>query len=192
MKRFFAAILALMLALSLCACTSTNTENKENGEKDLPKSNIGQEEPAPSDIELPEEKGNALIELYFTVIKDLYNTDPGLNDGINLLAFDLTGVTNLTDEEKNALVYLVGREFGLQTTTGTFDELCEDGTIDKENMVFENGILFEIDSKEPDGNTFEFDASKWRSGLGAYFFVDCTAEKDGGTWSYTVGVQAIS
>ena len=44
------------------------------------------------------------------------------------------------------------------------------------------------------GNIVRFDARKWRSGLGAYFFSDCTAVQSAdGHWSdYTVGSEAIS
>ena len=49
---------------------------------------------------------------------------------------------------------------------------------------------------EPDAlqNTVTFDAQKWRSALGAYFFTDCTASRDAqGHWGdYTVGAAAIS
>lgn len=49
---------------------------------------------------------------------------------------------------------------------------------------------------EPDAlqNTVTFDAQKWRSALGAYFFADCTASRDAqGHWGdYTVGAAAIS
>ena len=53
---------------------------------------------------------------------------------------------------------------------------------------WEDGCLFSIT-----GETGKFDAQKWRSGLGAYFFLDCTAsmEQDG-TWTYTVGGEAIA
>ena len=40
-------------------------------------------------------------------------------------------------------------------------------------------------SGEPDAlqNTVTFDAQKWRSALGAYFFTDCTASRDAqGHW----------
>lgn len=51
-------------------------------------------------------------------------------------------------------------------------------------------------SGEPDAlqNTVTFDAQKWRSALGAYFFTDCTASRDAqGHWGdYTVGAAAIS
>ena len=49
---------------------------------------------------------------------------------------------------------------------------------------------------EPDAlqNTVTFNAQKWRSALGAYFFTDCTASRDvQGHWGdYTVGAAAIS
>ena len=49
---------------------------------------------------------------------------------------------------------------------------------------------------EPDTlrNTVTFDAQKWRSALGAYFFTDCTASRDAQEhWGdYTVGAAAIS
>ena len=40
----------------------------------------------------------------------------------------------------------------------------------------------------------KFDAQKWRSGLGAYIFSDCTASwPQMGTWTdYNVGAHAIS
>ena len=49
---------------------------------------------------------------------------------------------------------------------------------------------FSITEKEG-SSTLTFDARKWRSGLGAYFFCDCTAEpeEDG---RYVVGSEAIS
>ena len=39
-----------------------------------------------------------------------------------------------------------------------------------------------------------FDAQKWRSSLGAYFFCDCTAVQSAlGEWSeYQIGSEAIS
>ena len=53
-----------------------------------------------------------------------------------------------------------------------------------------------MESGEPDAlqNTVTFNAQKWRSALGAYFFTDCTASRDvQGHWGdYTVGAAAIS
>ena len=66
---------------------------------------------------------------------------------------------------------------------------------------WEDGCLFTITEQETGDNelngarnTVTFDAQKWRSALGAYFFADCTAEQalDGHWGDYTVGSEAIS
>ena len=65
---------------------------------------------------------------------------------------------------------------------------------------WKDGLFFSIKTNEDaikaDSEGLEytsFDAQKWRSGLGAYFFGQCLAQKNAdGTWSYTVGQEAIS
>jgi hypothetical protein len=49
-----------------------------------------------------------------------------------------------------------------------------------------------MSTSEEKENSFKFTASKWVSGLGAYFYNDCSAEKKDGKWSYTLGGIAIS
>lgn len=60
----------------------------------------------------------------------------------------------------------------------------------------QTGTAVPVENNERNGekNTVTFDARKWRSALGAYFFADCTAEQalDGHWGDYTVGGQAIS
>lgn len=141
------------------------------------------------------EQGDDIAGMYKTVINDLYEVDPGLNDGIDILAFDLNGVINLSEPEKTALVYLVGNAYGLQTVRGTFDELAAQGYFsggDFASLYFANGIFITVEDTQMQDGRFTFNAEKWRSGLGAYFFNDCTAKKTDGSWTYTVGSQAIS
>ncbi|SMC40774.1 hypothetical protein [Papillibacter cinnamivorans] len=133
-----------------------------------------------------------LAGFYQMILSDLWNTDEGLNSDISILAFDLSQVTNLSESEKSALVYMVSSEHNLQGITGTFDELSEQGYINKEQLYFDNGMLFELTLSDVTGESFTFDASKWRSGTGAYYYNNCRAVKDGGAWSYTVGSEAIS
>lgn len=137
-------------------------------------------------------QGDDLIGFYQRVLKDLWDVDDGLNPDSGVLAFDLSQLTNLTDAEKSALVYTVSNSYGLEGITGTFDELSEQGYIDKENLLFENGMLFEFKLTDIDDNSFTFDVRKWRSGTGAFFFNSCKAVKKGADWSYKVGSQAIS
>lgn len=138
------------------------------------------------------EEGDDIAGLYMKVIKDLYKVDPGLNSDIERLAFDLSKATNLTETEKTALVYMAGNEFGLETLRGTFEELREQGYIDKDQLVFDTGLLYTIEVKSQQKDSFVFDAQKWRGGDGAYYFLDCTAKKEKDGWSYTIGGEAIS
>lgn len=137
-------------------------------------------------------QGDDLVGFYQTVLNDLWNVDDGLNPKDGVLAFDLSQAANLTESEKNALVYLESAFRGLDGVAGTFEELSAQGYIDKQNLLFENGMLFELKLTGEAENGFTFDASKWRSGTGAYFFLNCKAVKNGGVWSYTVGSEAIS
>ncbi len=138
------------------------------------------------------EKNDDLVGLYESVLTNLWETDEGLNTDIDIIAFDLTKVSNLTDTEKSALTYVMGNKYKLETITGTFDELSEQGYIDKDNLYFENGILFSINILEKSSKSFKFDVKKWRSGLGAYFFNDCIAKKTNKGWVYEIGGEAIS
>lgn len=137
-------------------------------------------------------QGEDIAGLYKKVIDDLYAVDPGLNDNISILAFDLTKVTNLTEAEKSALIYLIGNTYKMEAFAATYDELCEQGYIDKDKLYFEKGLLFSIEDTALSGDSFTFNAKKWRSGLGAYFFHNCTATKYADGWSYTIGAEMIS
>lgn len=137
-------------------------------------------------------QGDDLVGFYLDMLNDLWEVDPALNSDISVIAFDLSATGNLSAAEKSALVWLMGEDKGLETVTGTFDELAEAGYIDAENLLFEDGILLSIVTGEINEDSFHFDAEKWASGLGAYFFMDCTAVNEDGEWTYTVGAEAIS
>ena len=155
-----------------------------------------------------------LCELYFTVLEDLWNTDSGLNSDITELGIDLSQ-TRLSQSEQAAVAWAFGQYTGLSP----IQELAEQGYLTSEPLgdnpdgpqfwQWEDGCLFSIrETEEPvvfslpametgtastqyDG--VRFDAEKWRSGLGAYIFSDCTAVSVDGFWnSYTIGSEAIS
>lgn len=135
---------------------------------------------------------NDLVGFYQVVLADLWNADEGLNGELELLAFDLSQTSNLTDGEKSALTYLISGAYDLPVITGTFDELCEQGYIDQENLRFENGMLLKLTVADMAEDSFTFDAEKWRSGTGAFYFHNCSAQMQDGAWSYTVGSHMIS
>lgn len=138
------------------------------------------------------EKKDDMVGFYEKVFDKLWETDKGLNSNIEILAFDLSKTTNLSESEKSALIYVLGNKYKLQTVSGTFDQLRNDGYIDKDLLEFKNGILFSFEVTKQSENSFMFNAEKWRSGTGAYFFNDCKAKKTNDVWVYEIGSEAIS
>lgn len=130
--------------------------------------------------------------LYRQVLFDLMETDDGLNGGARYLGVDLSGAANLTGGEKLALQYLLEQQYGLSVLPGTFDELCEQGYIDRDALYWEDGVLLRVALVEDGTDTFRFDAEKWRSGLGAIYWTDCTAARGADGWTYEVGGLAIA
>lgn len=135
--------------------------------------------------------------LYLQVLEDLWEVDSGLNGDLTYIGVDLSR-TSLSDSERSAVAWAFAGRHGGELVTGTWEELADQGYIDRENLYWEDGILFSITEKEMKGvyslTPVTFDAEKWRSGLGAYFFCDCTSvQTAGGHWDgYTIGSQAIS
>lgn len=139
-----------------------------------------------------EKQQDDLIGLYLKVISDLWKVDSGLNADIDMIALDLSQASNLESYEKEALRYMMGNEYQLQILIATYDELVEEGLIDDENLYFERGLLINLVVKDVKSDAFSFDISKWRSGLGAYFFIDCKAKLTNNGWTYEIGSEAIS
>ena len=145
--------------------------------------------------------------LYLRVLNDLWAVDEGLNSDITMLSVDLSQ-TGLSDSEQAAVVWVFGGMHDISEVLSlSYEELAaEDYLTGAEQGAdslpyWENGCLFSITERETGDNelngarnTVTFDAQKWRSALGAYFFADCTAEQalDGHWGDYTVGSEAIS
>ncbi len=160
--------------------------------------------------------------LYLQVLEDLWNVDSGLNENITELGVDLSQ-TRLSGSEQAAVAYAFGAAHGLMAMETTYDQLAADGYLTPVSLgdpagegeekpelyQWETGCLFSITESEepvvfslpnmgpgdqmPDYDGVSFDARKWRSPLGAYYFTDCTAVSSGGHWGhYTVGSEMIS
>lgn len=172
MRKFIRVVLMLILSLSITACSGEPAQNE-----------AGSESP---------EQGEALVAFYQAILDDLWNVDEGLNSDIDVLAFDLSKVSNLTEDEKDDLVEIVSKAHGVEGIRSTFDELSEQGYIDKETLNFETGMLIIIETADVTEDSFTFDTKKWRSGDGAYYFNDCKAVKGHDGWSYNIGSEAIS
>ncbi len=145
--------------------------------------------------------------LYLRVLDDLWDVDEGLNSDITMLSVDLSQ-TSLPESEQAAVAWAFAGEHGISDPlTLSYEELAAEGYLagtepDSDGIpCWEDGCLFTITEQETGDNelngarnTVTFDAQKWRSALGAYFFADCTAEQalDGHWGDYTVGSEAIS
>ncbi len=165
-------------------------------------------------------KLDGLSALYLRVLEDLWGEDDGLNDGAEYVSVDLSG-TSLAPNERNAVASAFAQSHDAELLELNYEQLCEQGYISGlENEGFfpawENGILFTITETdepvvfdrpeiaegegEPDmvrynvKNAVSFDASKWRTALGAYGFSGCTAVRNSdGEWGdYTVAAEWIS
>lgn len=145
--------------------------------------------------------------LYLRVLNDLWDVDGGLNSDITMLSVDLSQ-TSLSESEQAAVAWAFAGAHGISDPlTLSYEELAAEGYLagtepDSDGIpCWEDGCLFTIAEQETGDNelngarnTVTFDAQKWRSALGAYFFADCTAEQalDGHWGDYTVGSEAIS
>ncbi len=133
------------------------------------------------------------VGLYLRALDDLWGEDAALNEGLEYLAFNLGGATNLSAGEKAAFSYLAAGKYDLMPVTGTFDELCDEGYIDRDALYFENGLMIELTVSDETDDGFTFDLTKWRGGLAAYTYYGCKALRGAdGQWTYTVGAEMIS
>lgn len=140
--------------------------------------------------------------MYLEVLEDLWEEDAGLNSEASTISVYLKD-TSLSDSEQAAVAWIFGGECGVFNILDlSLEELGDEGRITREENGFthwKDGVYIAITEKETEGtynglHPVTFDAWKWRTSLGAYFFSDCTAAQNGsGHWSdYQVGVHMIS
>ena len=167
-----------------------------------------------SAIELVEGGFDDRAALYLDVLEDLWEADSGLNGGVEVIGVDLSQ-TSLSPAEQAAAAWVFAGNHGAELVEGSVDELLEQGWITASPLLvsgseeepsepehyfyeWENGCHFSITEQPMEGvyslTPVTFDAMKWRSSLGAYFFSDCTAvQSDLGEWSeYRIGAEMIS
>lgn len=145
-----------------------------------------------------------LCGLYLQVLNDLWERDPGLNDDILHISLDLSQAPgDLTDGEKSAIAWIFAGQHGADALTLSYEELAQQGYLTEvadELYQWEDGILFTISCAQwEEGEIYslralKFNARKWRSPLGAYYFQDCLVIwPQSGTWGdYQIGSELIS
>ena len=167
-----------------------------------------------SAIEIAEVGFDDRCALYLNVLEDLWEKDSGLNGGVEVIGVDLSQ-TSLSPAEQSAVAWAFAERHGANLAEGSLDELTEQGYITATPISstgsgadlnepqyyfheWENGIHFSI-TEQPMEGTYSltpvtFNAQKWRSSLGAYWFCGCTAVQSAlGEWSeYSIGSEVIS
>lgn len=134
--------------------------------------------------------------LALRVFEDLWNEDSGLNGDIQYMGFEISEALVPEPSERSGIAWRFAELHGAQPLTGSWKQLADEGYIDDENLYWEDGLFFSLtptEGKQQENDALFFTAQKWRSGLGALFFVDCTARKDpSGAWQYEAGGFAIA
>lgn len=180
-------LLCLFLAASLAVFAGCGQEDRMNVPSD--EENVPQQQTTKMDL-------STIPGFYGQVLADLYQVDAGLNEDIELVAFDFSQCNNLTDKEKEDLMVYLSNQWQLPYKKGTLEELKTAGDITvKDGFVsFDKGILISLKSSasSEEKKEFSFSAQKYRSSLGAYLFSDCKATFDGKQWNYTIGNEMIS
>ncbi|MGI6440928.1 MAG: hypothetical protein GX291_08515 [Tissierellia bacterium] len=125
---------------------------------------------------------------------DALAEDSALLSGIAKIGVDLSEADNLTEAEKRALLWQWESQREEEILPGTFDELAEQGEIDKENLVWEEGVLFSFAANAADAAKKEltYEAQMWRSGTGAVGTKNAKAVWENGAWTRTGGEHYVS
>ena len=137
---------------------------------------------------------NILIDGYIALIDDIYNEDTGLNGDITMIALDTSEWTDLTDIDKEIIFQSLKALYELDIIEGTFEELSDQGLIDRDKLYFPDGILISIKNinYNEKKKTINCSIEKWRSGLGAIGSDDVKAEYKDGQWLITKSAMWIS
>ena len=130
-----------------------------------------------------------------------------MNSGAKCVSIDLSEAPGeLTDGEKSAIAWIFENKHDVMVITFTLEELKQRGYLtaaggSNDLYQWDDGVLFTItDDFGEDQNEFyslpviKFNAMKWRSPIGAYMFMGCSAVwPQMGTWEdYNIGAEAIS
>lgn len=134
-----------------------------------------------------------LVPFYLDRLDELYQEDAALNSEIEKIALDLSELGNVSEQEKEALRYLVESRYGIETFFSSFQELCDQGEIDREHpYYYEKGIILQLSSQQETEDDFVLSGRKWRSGLGAIGYTDAQVQWKNGEWTFQEGAWFIS
>lgn len=122
--------------------------------------------------------------LYYQILEDILREDEGLNSDVSKFGFDLSGVTALSEAEKDLLSFEFSSAHEMEALQGTVQELMDEGIIDEEQLYWEDGVHFKIEEEKVEDGKVEFSVEKWRSGLGAVGYENTASKDANGQWVF--------
>ena len=133
------------------------------------------------------EQGDDLVGMYRQILAELW-TATGQKNGVEQLAFDFSELTGFSAAEQAALAYLSAceLEMGFSYSSGTWDELADDGfiTVD-EDGYWTDGMLLSLSLYAQEEGHVGIITSSRRSRDGAILVLTCMADRqEDGSWSY--------
>lgn len=123
--------------------------------------------------------------LYLQILEDIYGEDDGLNSGADYFGFDFTEIEHLSESEKSLLAWNFSTSHGAEPIMGTLRELMDDGTINEEELYWEDGLHFTVKEKEVKDNTVSYSVEKWKGGLGAMGYENSADLAPDGQWVFS-------
>ena len=147
-------------------------------------------------LEAVSEGADDRVGLALQALEDLWSEDTALNENIEQISvhIDEALVPNAAERAAAAWRFAELHQI-MDPLTCSWEELCKEGYVNEEELFWEKGCYLELKASEDaeTGETFRFNAQKWRGGLAAIFYSGCTGRKNAdGSWTYQRGAFAIA
>ena len=147
-------------------------------------------------LEAVSEGADDRVGLALQALEDLWSEDTALNEGVEQISVYIDEKLVPSAAERAAVAWRFAELHQiLDPLTYSWEELCEEGYVNEEELSWEKGCYFELMAAENGGTgeTLRFNAQKWRGGLAAIFYDGCTGQKNAdGSWAYQRGTIAIA
>lgn len=111
-------------------------------------------------LEASSELTPGLTDSYLEVLDMIYNYEPSFNEGIKYLALDTSTLVSLSSKDKELLLEGLST-YGLEVLDYPFEDLQQLGYI--EDLLFKDGIFFQIETTYIGNDQIAMIPSKWRS-----------------------------
>lgn len=126
---------------------------------------------------------------YLGLLNAVWEDSPELNQGVELVALDLSETKNLKLNQRYVIQYLMSRISLTEVRLATEDELENTGVINEREDRFAdgNGMLITIEDDRMKNDEIEFEVEKWVSDTQSVKYDDGLAAFRDGAWKINLG-----